>query len=292
MNVIAVSADFFKCNVVAFLDLLGDIQNCSANMRLQESFSVFDRKDEVIVGVVCTVVGVYDAHAGSIPENRTFSDFRLRNPPQGAGYGFANQGQNGFHTLGELWDFTASAVGGKGFGENQSAILASAKSLHISNSEQVTTSVSIVPNSHLFPKQSEVMTSHAPRAWWLETESYAPRKPHALASTPATPKEKTLPCISDLAGVKFLLKKERVFFFRGSALQVFGQCVGLQCGLGKAKIFFLGERIFRFASTDFPPAGGVWGGMRAGFGLGVFGNSAATINKHYQIGNNYIDRYS
>jgi len=29
-----------------------------------------------------------------------------------------------------------------------------------------------------------------------------------------------------LAGVKFLLKKERVFFFRGSALQVFGQCGG------------------------------------------------------------------
>ena len=40
---------------------------------------------------------------------------------------------------GELWDFTASAAGGKGFGENQSAILASAKSLHILNSEQVTT---------------------------------------------------------------------------------------------------------------------------------------------------------
>jgi len=36
----------------------------------------------------------------------------------------------------------------------------------------------------------------------------------------------------------------------------------------------LGERI-RPASADFPPAGGVWGGMRAGFGLGVFGNSAA-----------------
>ena len=53
MNVIAVSADFFKCNVVAFPDLLGDIQNCSANMRLQESFSVFDRKDEVIVGASC-----------------------------------------------------------------------------------------------------------------------------------------------------------------------------------------------------------------------------------------------
>ena len=34
----------------------------------------------------------------------------------------------------------------------------------------------------------------------------------------------------------------------------------------------------RPASAPVPPAGGVWGGMRAGFGLGVFGNSAATIN--------------
>ena len=33
----------------------------------------------------------------------------------------------------------------------------------------------------------------------------------------------------------------------------------------------LGEWI-RPASADFPPAGGGWGGMRAGFGLGVFGN--------------------
>jgi len=39
----------------------------------------------------------------------------------------------------------------------------------------------------------------------------------------------------------------------------------------------LGEWI-RPASADFPPAGGVWGGMRAGFGLGVFGNSAAILS--------------
>ena len=43
----------------------------------------------------------------------------------------------------------------------------------------------------------------------------------------------------------------------------------------------LGERI-RPASADFPPAGGVWGGMRAGFGLGVFGNSTANnlVSRH------------
>ncbi|MFH1973878.1 MAG: hypothetical protein ABIK13_04735 [Patescibacteria group bacterium] len=60
----------------------------------------------------------------------------------------------------------------------------------------------------------------------------------------SNPERKNTPCISDLAGVKFLLEKERVFFFRGSALQVFGQCVGLQYGLGKAKIFFSGGKDF------------------------------------------------
>ena len=90
---IAVGADLFKRDVVSFFNLLGDIQNCGTDVWGQESFAVFDRKDEVIVGIVCAVVGVDDAHAGSIPENRTFSDFRLRNPPQGAGYGFANESQ-------------------------------------------------------------------------------------------------------------------------------------------------------------------------------------------------------
>ena len=51
---------------------------------------------------------------------------------------------------GELWDFTASAVGGKGFGENQSAILASAKSLHILNSEQVTSGAVIIHFARTF----------------------------------------------------------------------------------------------------------------------------------------------
>jgi hypothetical protein len=37
----------------------------------------------------------------------------------------------------------------------------------------------------------------------------------------------------------------------------------------------LGEWI-RLASADFPPAGGVWGGMRAGFGIASFLKFAET----------------
>jgi len=36
----------------------------------------------------------------------------------------------------------------------------------------------------------------------------------------------------------------------------------------------------RPASASVPPAGEVWGGMRAGFGLGVFGKAAATKSKN------------
>jgi hypothetical protein len=45
-----------------------------------------------------------------------------------------------------------------------------------------------------------------------------------------------------------------------------GSVAGLQCGLGFAKLFFWGKG-FGKTSADFPRAGGVWGGMRAGFFL-------------------------
>ena len=80
---------------------------------------------------------------------------------------------------------------------------------------------------------------------------------HCLAE-PRQPRKKNTPYFLDLAGVKFLLKKERVFFFRGSALQVFGQCGGAKCGLGFAKTIFWGKG-FGKTSADFvfvfcPPA--------------------------------------
>jgi site-specific DNA recombinase len=73
---------------------------------------------------------------------------------------------------GELWDFTASAVGGKGFGENQSAILASAKSLHILNSEQVTTGarerIRTSKPLRALPPQGSASASFATRAQFLK----------------------------------------------------------------------------------------------------------------------------
>ena len=60
----------------------------------------------------------------------------------------------------------------------------------------------------------------------------------------SNPERKNTPCISGLAGVKFLLKKERVFFFRGSALQVFGQCGGASMRTRFCENYFSGDWIF------------------------------------------------
>jgi len=78
-----------------------------------------------------------------------------------------------------------------------------------------------------------------------ENESFR----HCLAE-PRQPRKKNTPCFLDLAGVKFLLKKERVFFFRGSAFQVFRQ-VAEQCGRSFGKAIFWGKdlpklRLIRF----------------------------------------------
>jgi len=60
--------------------------------------------------------------------------------------------------------------------------------------------LSIVPSSHLFSKQM------------------IRRKPHALASTPATPKRKNVPCSFDFRGGGFFLKRKGHFFFLGFCL--------------------------------------------------------------------------
>jgi len=59
------------------------------------------------------------------------------------------------------------------------------------------------------------MMSHARSAWWLETKSYARIVPPLPRRASATPKEKTLLAFLIWRG-GFFLKKERVFFFRGS----------------------------------------------------------------------------
>ena len=102
--------------------------------------------------------------------------------------------------------------------------------------------VCIVPNSHLFPKQSEVMTSHAPRAKWLETALYARRKPHALASTPATPKEKTLLAFLIWRGWNFFWKRKGCFSFGVLPSKYSGSAWGFNADEVLAKLFF-GERI-------------------------------------------------
>ena len=101
-------------------------------------------------------------------------------------------------------------------------------------------SVSIVPNSHLFPKQ---MMWHARSAWWLWIESYAPRKPHALASTPATPKEKTLLAFLIWRGWIFSWKRKGCFSFGVLPSKYSGSAWGFNADEVLAKLFFGEERI-------------------------------------------------
>ena len=100
--------------------------------------------------------------------------------------------------------------------------------------------VFIVPSSHLFPKQ---MMSHAPRAWWLETAPYARRKPHALASTPATPKEKTLLAFLIWRGWNFFWKRKGCFSFGVLPSKYSGSAWGFNADEVLAKLFFGEERI-------------------------------------------------
>ena len=109
------------------------------------------------------------------------------------------------------------------------------------------------------------MISHALRAWWLETVSYARIVPPLPRRASATPK-KNVSCFFDLAGVKFFLKMERTFFFLGFCLP------SIQAGGGTMRTKFWQilspKNSFAKTSADLflnsdvaNGKGGVWGGI-------------------------------
>jgi len=100
--------------------------------------------------------------------------------------------------------------------------------------------VSIVPSSNLFPKQSEVMTSHAPRAWWLETELYARIVPPPPRFTRQPQKEKMFLAFRICARPIFSENGKDIFLFGVLPSKYSGSVAGLQYGLGFAKTIFWG----------------------------------------------------
>ena len=105
-----------------------------------------------------------------------------------------------------------------------------------------------------------------------------------LAEYGDNPERKNTPCISDLAGVKFFLKKERVFFLSGFCPpSIRSGGVQMQFGLGFAKLFsgdldFAKPRLIYFGgNSDWVPA------RRRGLGrnprglLGFFANELTLL---------------
>ena len=95
-------------------------------------------------------------------------------------------------------------------------------------------------------------------------------KPHALPEylEGRTPKEKHPFLFQKKSGARKIKNARSVFSFVVAG--VLASAWGFNADSEKRKSVFLEKRIFRFASADFPPAGGIWGGMRAGFQFAKF----------------------
>src|SRR3989338_4632332 len=103
------------------------------------------------------------------------------------------------------------------------------------------------------------MMSRAPRAWWLETKSYAPRKPrHRLASL-GNPKKKKCSLLFCFSRGWIFSKMERTFFFLGfcpPSIRAVWRGFNSDSVLRK---LFSGDMDFRKTETNFfvgnfPPA--------------------------------------
>ena len=85
MNVVSISSKLFKGDLVSVCDFLSDFPNCAADGFAQQGFAIFHRKDDMVVRIIDAVVGVIEAHAFIIYENRGFSYFPTR--PRVASHG-------------------------------------------------------------------------------------------------------------------------------------------------------------------------------------------------------------
>ena len=85
MDVVLITSDFLKFNVISASNFLCQFANSERNVVLQESFSVFNGKDDVIVCFIDIVVSAFEAHASSLLENRGSSNFPTWYPRQAAG---------------------------------------------------------------------------------------------------------------------------------------------------------------------------------------------------------------
>ena len=107
--------------------------------------------------------------------------------------------------------------------------------------------VFIVPSSNLFSKQ---MMCHARSAWWLETELYARIVPPPPRFTRQPQKEKMFLAFRICARPIFSKNRKDFFFLGFCPPSIQAVWRGFNSDSAKRKNYFLGKRIFRFASAN------------------------------------------
>ena len=91
VDVIEICTDFFKSDVIAEGDFLRNLCDRERDIVLEQRFTIFDGKDNVVVGVIDVVTGMDDGHARSIQlETKGFQTFLwgTRGKPRGKRYAY------------------------------------------------------------------------------------------------------------------------------------------------------------------------------------------------------------
>ena len=92
MDVVLVATEFFKFNVISLANFLRYVVNGERDVVVEESFAVFDGKDDVIVSIVYIVVSAGKGHALSLSGNQGFLTFLSgpRGKPRGKACGYSS----------------------------------------------------------------------------------------------------------------------------------------------------------------------------------------------------------
>ncbi len=85
MDMVLVASDLFEFNVVAESNSLCDLCNSERDVVLQKSFSVFDWKDDVVMGIIYVMMCFLQAHASMLPWKPRVSKPSYKDPAASRG---------------------------------------------------------------------------------------------------------------------------------------------------------------------------------------------------------------
>ena len=112
MDMIYIASQPFKLDFISFSYLFCNFHNAlGLTLSLKSEFPILYRKNDMIMGIVCTMVRTDYIHLSTLNENLRFSNFPFSHRPRGKPRGITSSLSNNFSNICILQSFKREPIG-------------------------------------------------------------------------------------------------------------------------------------------------------------------------------------